>query len=403
MKQGRRYDVVLFGATGFVGRLTAEYLANHGGAQLQWALAGRDRAKLERLRAEVGAGRADVLVADARDRSALDAITGAARVVATTVGPYMLYGQKLVASCAEQGTDYCDLTGEVTFMAETIALHHERAAHTGARIVHACGFDSIPSDLGTLLLQTAARERRGSPCREVKFLLERIRGGLSGGTYASFLTLVEQASRDRNLRRLLANPYALNPPGGEGGPDGRDLFNARYDGDAGSWTAPFAMAVSNTRVVRRTNALLGYRYGKDFRYSEAIATGRGPGGAIRAAAVAAGNGAFFGAATWGPTRKLLARFLPKPGEGPSKQSRERGEFWVRLVGLDEGFRLAARVGGLGDPGYTQTAKMLGESALCLARDVLDVQGGVLTPASCLGQTLVERLRAAGMTFEVEGA
>jgi short subunit dehydrogenase-like uncharacterized protein len=234
----------------------------------------------------------------------------------------------------------------------------------------------------------------------VKFLLEKIRGGLSGGTFASFLTMMEQASKDRELRRRLADPYALNPPGSERGPDGRDRMDAHYDADAGTWTAPFAMSLSNTRLVRRTNALLGYPYGKDFRYSEVMATGPGPGGAIRAATVAAVTGAFFGGAAFGPTRKLLAAVLPKPGAGPSKRSRERGEFWVKLLGLGEGFRISARVGGPGDPGYTQTAKMLGESALCLARDVPETRGGVLTPASCLGQKLIDRLRTAGMTFEI---
>ncbi|HEX4621679.1 MAG TPA: saccharopine dehydrogenase NADP-binding domain-containing protein [Myxococcaceae bacterium] len=213
MKADRKYEVVLFGATGFVGRLTAQYLASRHGAELRWALAGRDPRKLEQLRAELGQARPDVLIADAGDRAALDAITRAARVVVTTVGPYMLYGRQLVASCAEHGTDYCDLTGEVTFMAETVRLHHDRAAQSDARIVHACGFDSIPSDLGTLLVQTAARERHRVPCREVKFLLQKARGGFSGGTFASMLTLMEQASKDRSLRRMLVDPYSLNPPG----------------------------------------------------------------------------------------------------------------------------------------------------------------------------------------------
>jgi short subunit dehydrogenase-like uncharacterized protein len=403
MKADRKYEVVLFGATGFVGRLTAQYLASRYGAELRWALAGRDARKLELLRTELGPASPDVLVADARDRASLDAITGAAKVVVTTVGPYALYGRELVASCAEHGTDYCDLTGEVTFMAETVRLHHERATQSGARIVHACGFDSIPSDLGTLLVQTAARGRHGVPCREVKFLLKKARGGFSGGTFASMFTLVEQASKDRSLRRMLADPYSLNPPGSDRGPDGRDQTGARYDAQAGTWTAPFMMSLSNTRVVRRSNALLGYPYGKDFQYSEAMATGRGPGGAIQATAVAAGTGALFSAAAWAPTRWLLTRMLPKPGEGPSEKAREQGEFWVRFLGLGDRFKLEAWVGGKGDPGYNQTAKMLGESAVCLAREVPGVKGGVLTPASCLGEKLLTRLRAAGMTFEVEEA
>jgi short subunit dehydrogenase-like uncharacterized protein len=403
MKADRKYEVVLFGATGFVGRLTAQYLAGRGGSELRWALAGRDARKLEQLRRELGPAGPDVLVADASDRASLDAIAVAAKVVVTTVGPYMLYGRELVASCAEHGTDYCDLTGEVTFMEETVRLHHDRAKQSGARIVHACGFDSIPSDLGTLLVQKAAGERHGRPCREVKFLLQKARGGFSGGTFASMFTLVEQASKDRGLRRMLADPYSLNPPGSERGLDGRDQTGARYDAQAGTWTAPFLMSLSNTRVVRRSNALLGLPYGKDFRYSEVTATGRGPGGAILAAAVAGGTGALFGAAGWAPTRGLLKRLLPKPGEGPSERARERGEFWVRLLGLGDGFTLEARVGGKGDPGYNQTAKMLSESAVCLAREVPEVKGGVLTPASCLGEKLLTRLRAAGMTFEVEEA
>lgn len=411
--RSRTHDVVLFGATGFTGALVAEHLArHHAGSGVRVALAGRDRAKLEAVRASLGAidARAaewPILVADAHDDRALSAIAEQAEVVCTTVGPYAKHGGPLVAACVRHGTDYCDLTGEVQFIARMIDAHHQGAVRTGARIVHCCGFDSIPSDLGTLMLQEAMRERHGGHLDEVRFFAGESRGGASGGTIASMLNLVEESGRDPEVRRIMADPYALVPRDARG-QDGGDQLGVRFDRELGMWTAPFVMAAINTRVVRRSNHLMDTRYGHGFRYSEVMSTGRGVKGAVTATAITAGLGAFLAGVSVPPLRRLIAKRLPKPGEGPDREARERGYFVVRLIGkgrTEDGrdITLRGRVEGKADPGYGETAKMLSESALCLALDgaALDAPGGIRTPASTMGMRLVERLRAAGMVFHVE--
>lgn len=407
----RKYDVVLFGATGFTGKLVAEYLARSA-SPLRWAIAGRNREKLEAVRAGLGgpaAAAPPVLVADSADRPALDAIAREARVVCSTVGPFALHGRELVAACVEAGTDYCDSTGEPQFVRAMIDLHHARARQTGARIVPCCGFDSEPSDLGTLLVQHHAREAHGDACAEVRHYV-RIRGGaISGGTAASMVQIMEEASRDRAVRELLTDPYALDPehgPNGSRQPDGPR--GPSFDPDVARWVGPFVMAAINVRVVRRTNAMLGYAWGRDFRYREGMLFGSGPRGWMRATSMTAGIGAAMGAMAIAPVRRLAARTaLPRPGEGPSKEKRDASSFESRFVGVREGApeRIFATVRGVGDPGYGETAKMLGESALCLAFDRASTrtEGGILTPASCLGMTLVERLRRAGMTFQIDKA
>lgn len=403
----RRWDVVLFGATGFTGKLVAEYLAR-AAPELKWAIAGRNREKLESVRAGLGAGAAavPVLVADSADRPALDRIAREARVVCSTVGPFTLHGRELVAACAEAGTDYCDSTGEFQFVRAMIDQHHARARETGARIVPCCGFDSVPSDLGTLLVQHHAEARNG-PCAEVRHFM-RIRGGaISGGTAASMVQAVDETMRDRSVRRLLADPYALDPghgPDGGAQPDGPR--GPSFDRDLGTWTGPFFLSATNARVVRRSNALLGYPWGRDFRYREGMAFGKGAGGWMRATEVTAGMAIGVGVMAVGPLRKVVAKTLmPKPGQGPSKEKRDASTFESRFVGVLEGRaeRVFATVRGVGDPGYGETAKMVGESALCLAfdRKSTRAEGGILTPASCLGMTLVERLRRAGMTFQID--
>ena len=405
MAGAREHEIVLWGATGFTGQLVAEYLVrNHPDTGL--ALAGRNRAKLEGVRRDLAAidGRAaelPILVGDSHDRPSLDAITKAAKVVISTVGPYAKYGEALVASCVAHGTDYCDLTGETQFIRRMVDRHQAEAERTGARIVHCCGFDSIPSDLGTLMLQEAAKDRFGEPLQTVKFFAGESRGGASGGTVASMLNLLEEA-KDKKVRRILGDPYALNPEGERDGPDGSDPMGVRYDDDLGMWVGPFVMAAINTRVVRRSNALMGYPYGRRFRYSEEMSFGSGPKGAIRAGAVASLVGAFVAGAAIKPIRVLLQKtVLPDPGEGPSREERERGFFVCRLVGKTaDGKELRGRVEGQNDPGYGETAKMLSEAALCLARDGITAKGGIRTPASTMGTTLIERLRDAGMVFRV---
>lgn len=411
MGQDRRFDVVLWGATGFTGQLTAEYLVRrHGGEGLRLALAGRSRDKLERVRqglADIDARAADLplLEGDSLDAASLDALARDARVVCSTVGPYAKYGAALVRACVDAGTHYCDLTGEPQFVRAMIDEHHERARERGTRIVHCCGFDSIPSDLGTWMFFEDARERLGVTLHQVKLITGRIKGGVSGGTIASMMQVLEDVKADRSLLRTLGNPYGLNPRGEMRGPDTSDQRGVRYDDDLGGWTGPFVMASINTRVVRRTNALLEYGYGRDFRYSECSGTGRGPKGLARATQLAAGVAGVMAGAAFGPTRSLLLSKLPAPGEGPSRAEREAGSFEIHLIGKGhdadgQNHTLRARVVGQADPGYGETAKMLGESALCLALDDLQSPGGVITPAYAMASPLLDRLRAQGMEFSV---
>lgn len=402
------HEIVLFGATSFVGRIVARHLfRRHGvGRELGWALAGRSEDKLKEVRAGLGAGAEDLplVVADADDDAALEALCADTRVVASTVGPYALYGSKLVRACVEVGTDYCDLTGEVQWIARTIAAHEDDARRTGARIVHACGFDSVPSDLGTWFLQQRARERLGAPCARVKLRVRNLRGGFSGGTAASVMNVVREAG-DPAVRRVLSDPYSIAPGGRGGRPRQPEVRFAGYDEDAGGWIAPFVMAAVNTRVVHRTNALAGDAYGADFVYDEAMLTGPGVKGLVRAVATSLGTGGFVLAAALPPSRRFLERFvLPRSGEGPSPEAQEEGGFDLRLFGIaSDGGVLRARVTGDRDPGYGSTARMLGETAACLALDVpkAALPGGFWTPATALGDRLLDRLTAhAGLTFEV---
>lgn len=396
-------DLVLFGATGFTGALVAEYLVKKRPA-LRWALAGRSRDKLERVRNELtsfdpAAKDLPIVVGDSLDPASVEAMVKRTRVVCTTVGPYLQYGGPLVAACAENGVHYCDLTGETPFIRAMIDAHHDRAAATGARIVHCCGFDSIPSDLGVFVLHDHLT-RRGERLAWARFRLLKTKGAASGGTVASIVGIAENIG-DRSVRQVLFDPYALDPAGSPRGPDGPDQNGPRRDPD-GRWTGPFLMAGVNTRVVRRSNALLGYPYGHDFRYEEAVGMGSGPLGFARAVGLSVGMAGLLSAAAIPPTRALLRRFLPAPGEGPSREVRERGLFRVAIhAESTAGARLTGIVEGTQDPGYGETSKMLGESALCLATDDLPARAGVLTPASAMGMKLVDRLRAAGMTFRVE--
>ncbi len=402
--RSKEFDVILLGATGFTGRLVAEYLVGRR-APVRIALAGRSLAKLESIREglvaiDASAREIPLVVVDSLDPAAVDAMVQRTRVVCTTVGPYARYGRPLVDACAKHGVHYCDLTGEPLFIRASIDANHERALASGARIVHCCGFDSIPSDLGTLMVHEHFRAQ-GKRLREARLRVIKMKGGASGGTIASAIEMMEQV-KDPAVRRILGDPYALDPAGAPRGSDGSDQKGPSRDADTGRWTAPFVMAAVNTRVVRRSNALLGYPYGRDFRYGEATDMGKGPGALVAATALSAGFGAAMTLLAIGPTRRLLARALPKPGEGPNKQARDTGFFRIAIRATsDDGARATGIVVGTSDPGYGETAKMLGESALCLASDALTSPGGVLTPASAMGTTLLERLRAAGMTWRVE--
>ena len=403
----RQLDIVVFGASGFTGRLVVEYLLERYGAdgEVRWGVAGRNEAKLRGVLSDLGATSESipVMVADSSDADALDAIASQTRVVLTTVGPYAKYGSELVAACVRNGTAYCDLAGEVQWMRKMIDQHQDEAQQSGARIVHACGFDSIPSDLGVWFLQRVANERFDAPCNRVSLLVRAMRGGMSGGTVASLLNVIEEGKQDRTIARQLVDPYTLNPEGERQGPDGRDQMSAAYNDQLGVWTSPFVMAIINQRVVRRTNALLDYVYGRDFRYNESVINGPGISGRLQALSTASGMGAFMLASSSDFLREnLVKRLLPEQGAGPGRQARENGFFNLILAGTTAaGESIRVRVTGDRDPGYGSTSKMIAESALCLARDELDVGGGFWTPASAMKDQLLGRLEAnAGLKFEV---
>ncbi|HEU0030889.1 MAG TPA: saccharopine dehydrogenase NADP-binding domain-containing protein [Kofleriaceae bacterium] len=397
----RDFDLVVFGATGFTGQLVAQYIAGSADRpdnnKLRWAIAGRNRGKLEAL----GLG-VPVLVADALDPQAVDDIARRTSVVCTTAGPFAKYGSELVAACARNGTHYCDLTGEVQWMRRMIDAHHDRAKQTGARIVHACGFDSIPSDLGTWALQQEFVKRFGHPASSVTALFGETSGGLSGGTVASAIETAREASDDREVRKILGNPYALDPDPTAPRPPAPDETSIGWDADLKMFTIPFVMAQVNTRVVRRGHALAGFPWGEHFVYREVMSTPGSARGLAMALGFTAGLGAIAFAMKRPRLRELLAKRAPQPGHGPSEQTRTHGHWKTRYFGQSNGDRLLYVAGDHADPGYGSTAKMLGESALCLARDPLTSAGGVLTPSVAMGSFLLDRLRRAGLTFAPAG-
>lgn len=409
----REHDIVLYGATGFVGKLTAHYLASAGtGARI--ALAGRSADRLRAVRDSLGEQAKDwpLIVADASQPSTINAMAASTRVVVTTVGPYLRYGLPLVAACAAAGTDYADLTGETLFVRRAIDLHHKQAVDTGARIVHACGFDSIPSDMTVYALYRQAQRDGTGQLGDTNFVARSFAGGVSGGTIASMTELAREASLDPEARRLLNDPYTLSPDRGaepELGPQpdarwrrGREIA-PELDG---YWVGAFAMALPNTRVVRRSNALLDYAYGRRFEYAELMSTGRSIGAPVLAAVATAGNAATMQLGSRflnRVPRSALERVLPKPGTGPDERTRERGHYTVETyTTTSTGARYVARMSQKGDPGYKATAVLLGESGLALAldRDKLSDLRGILTPAAAMGDALLDRFPGAEVSLDV---
>jgi short subunit dehydrogenase-like uncharacterized protein len=409
----RDFDVVLYGATGFVGKLTAEYLAAAAPAGTRIALAGRSEARLREVRDSIGGAATDwgLVRADATDQTSLDAMAARTQVVVTTVGPYTSYGLPLVEACAKAGTDYADLTGESLFVRDSIDGFHKEAADTGARIVHSCGFDSIPSDLGVHLLFRAAAADDAGTLEDTTLVVRRFRGGVSGGTVASGIAQFRRMARDKNARASANDPYTLSDSRAMEPNLGRQrdaalLRGSAIDPSLPGWAAGFIMAPYNTRIVRRSNSLLHWAYGPKFRYREVLWTGESRLAPVTAAAITgAVGGALVAAPLIGalPARALDA-VVPKPGTGPSEDKRRSGFFQIELyTRTATGARYRADVAMQGDPGYAATAVMLGESGLCLALDraALPDLRGVLTPATAMGDALVGRLRRAGATLEAE--
>ena len=410
----RDFDIVLWGATGATGRRAAHHLARRCGARrLRLAIGGRNKDKLESLRQDLpDAGHPiAILVGDSHDLAFMAELTARTHVVASTAGPFALYGSELVAACAANGTHYCDLAAEPQWMRAMIDAHQQKAREMGARIVHSCGHDSIPSDLGVQFLQDAALARHGKPCRRVTTRVTRMKGGFSGGTAASFANAMRLRETDPDFDRISRDPYALCPEGERTGPDGPDRMmplEVTWDAHLQAWTKPYFMGPMNSKVVRRSNAIMGYPYGRDFSYQETGLTRGGIGG-WWAAMLSTLIGRLFLFAMAAPTtrRWLQRRVLPKSGEGPDKEVRESGSYELALVGeLPDGAVLKARIIGQGDPGVRSTTLMLTEAALCLAEDAdrIPVGGGFWTPASAMGKLLRDRITAhAGLTFALEDA
>lgn len=412
------YDLVVFGATSFVGQILARYLAEHfstsqaeGKETLTWAIAGRSASKLDELKRSLGAAGQSlpVIVADAANEAQLKAMCAQTRVVVSTVGPYALYGEPLVKVCAESGTDYCDLTGETQWIKRMVDRYEAAARQSGARIVHCCGFDSVPSDMGVYFLQQQARKQWGQPATHVKMRVKTMKGGASGGTVASMINVVQEAMADPALRKELTNPYSLCPPGHGFKARQHYVKGAEFDADFNAWAAPFVMAAINERVVHRSNALSGQAYGSQFTYDEGLLTGPGLKGRLTAMGIVAGLGAFMVGVAIKPTRGLLERHvLPKPGEGPSPEAQLAGRYDLRFFGrTDQGQTLRTKVTGDRDPGYGSTGKMLGQAAASLALDhvkdgvKVGRGGGFWTPATLFDDRFIERLvRHAGLRFEL---
>jgi short subunit dehydrogenase-like uncharacterized protein len=409
----RELDIVVYGATGFVGKLTARYLA-HAGTDARIGLAGRSADRLHAVRDDLGAAAADwpVLVADAAKPSTLDEMAARTRVVITTVGPYTRYGLPLVAACAAAGTDYADLAGEAMFVRNSIDMHHKQAVDTGARIVHACGFDSIPSDLSVYSLYRKASQDGTGELLDTDFVLRNFRGGFSGGTVASGVEMMRTASSDADARRLVGDPYTLSTDRAAEPELGRQPDFASRRGEniapelAGVWVGGFLMATYNTRIVRRSNALQDWAYGRRFRYAEHMGVGSSAVAPIVAAVATGAHVAGFGLGSryFGLLpRRLIERITPESGTGPSETVRQRGHYrvetYTRTTG---GARYLATIAQRGDPGYQATSVLLGESGLALAldRDKLSDLHGVLTPAAAMGDALLARLPAAGVSLQV---
>ncbi|TKV56793.1 enoyl-ACP reductase [Nakamurella flava] len=401
----RDHDIVLFGASGFVGRLVARQLAQHAPSGTRVALAGRTRSRVEAVRDEIGVDW-PVVVADSAHASSMRALAESTGVVISTVGPYARHGLPLVKACAEAGTDYTDLTGEVLFVRQSLAAAHPRAGRTGARIVHSCGFDSVPSDLAVLLLADRAAADGAGELTDVDLLVRSAKGGFSGGTIDSLRNQLRETREDPSLRKVAADPYALSPDRQSEPHLGKQPdFTPPTRLDDGTWVAPFVMAPYNTRVVRRSNSLLGHRYGRTMRYRESVATGDSWWSPVAATGAAVGQG-LIGLAVGQPfLAPVVDRILPSPGEGPSEKAQREGHFRIEVrARTTTGARYRATVAAKGDPGYAATSVMLAESALELAATRQDGQrGGVLTPAVALGEGLVDRLRGRGFTFDVEPA
>ena len=396
----KEFDIIIWGATGFTGRLVAEYIfKNYSSGKLNWAIAGRDKKKLINVRDKIADENIPLIIADSFDEVSLIKMTQRTKVICSTVGPYSKYGSLLVKSCIKTNTHYCDLAGEAQWIRKIVDTYHQEAKNKKIRIVNSCGFDSIPSDIGVYFIYKNLPDVN-IKLDKISMRVSGFKGSLSGGTYASMNNIITEASKDRLIGKILTNPYGLNPEGQRSGPDKRDLNKVKYDEDSKSWIAPFMMAGINTKIVRRSNALSNYSYGKNFTYDESIMTGDGFRGRIRAI-ISVLPLIFLSAKPGSLLKRIFNFFTPKPGQGPNENERENGYYSMRFyIRYNDKSRALVRVTGDRDPGYGSTSKMLAESAICLSKDSLKDTYGVITPSIAMGDQILDRLQAkAGLTFK----
>ena len=404
MSKEREFDVVIWGSSGFTGSLVSEYIfKNYSKSKnLKWAIAGRNLNKLKQIRNKVADDSVSILIADSNDESSIVSMVKKTKVICTTVGPYAKYGSKLVKACVDHGTHYCDLAGEVQWIRKMIDNHHADAISNSVKIVNCCGFDSIPSDMGVYFIQKESKKMNKS-IKKIEMRVAGAKGGISGGTYESLSNVNKEALNDNNVLKTVINPYGLNPIGEQDGPDNYDLRKVIYDKTSQNWIGPFIMAAINTKIVRRSNALSGYSYGKDFEYDEATLGGKGFKGRFKSILMSIPIAIVMLAKPESFLKKIVDKILPKAGEGPSKIDRENGYYNLRFyVTYKDGSKAIAKVTGDMDPGYGSTSKMLSESAICLAKDNLDTISGVITPSTAMGDFLLDRLiKNSGLTFDIK--
>ena len=402
MNAQKKLDLVIWGATGFTGKLVCEYITNsYKSKDLNWTIAGRNEEKLLKLKNRLNI-KNSILIGNSNDKSSLEKICGKTKVICSTVGPYALYGTNLIHACIKMKTNYCDISGETQWIRKIIDTFHEKAKKQKIKIVNSCGFDSIPSDMGVYFCQSNYYKENGEYANEINMRVAGSRGGFSGGTYNSLTNVIHEASLNKSVRKILNNPYGLNPINEQSGPDKKDLKSVEYDNEAKSWIAPFVMAGINTKIVRRSNALLNYKYGNSFLYSEAVLVGNGILGKIIGylslipiLMVIQKKGSVI--------KKIVDLFVPKAGEGPSKKQRENGFFSLKFFFGNNRQRYLAKVTGDMDPGYGSTSKMLAECAICLALDdTLNENYGVITPSVAFEENILERLENnAGLEFSMK--
>ncbi len=399
----KNFDVIIWGATSFTGKLVCEYIfSNYKTNEIKWAMAGRDKKKLEDVRSEIADTSVPILLADSFDENTLSDLVKQTKVMCSTVGPFSVYGTLLVDLCVRFKTNYCDITGEAHWIRTLIDKFHGEAKSKKIKIVNSCGFDSIPSDMGVYFIQNKIKKVYKNYAKSIKMRVAGIRGGISGGTYSSINNLLSEAYNDKTIFKVLNNPYGLNPNDKMEGLDKKDLRKIIFDKESNSWIYPFIMAGINTKIVRRSNALSNFQYGKDFRYEEAMMAGKGISGFWKSI-LAVFPLAMIGLSPNSFLKKIVNSYMPKPGEGPGIEKRKNGFYNLRFyITIDEKRKAFAKVIGDSDPGYGSTSKMLAESAICLAFDNLSKNYGVITPSSGMGDKLLNRLKEnAGLSFELK--